>query len=442
MRPLLTSLVVVFFCCLLCGWTQAEQLPSFEAAAEKLQAATVTIRVTSSKTSDEPLAKRSPEVSVFTGVSLGDGLIVSPLFVADKATVRVTIPGGDQARAVPLVLDEPSGLALLQLDKRDVPKLELSEQVPNVGAWVISAAGWGVEKPVVSFGMVSGIDRRLPGSTYPPLLQCNMTSTETSSGAGVVDHKGQLVGIIVATDAKEKGSGWIYAVPVNHIQRFLRVHADQKPPADAVKEDGVLIIPRRRPIVGMEIGGQLDEVFVQRVTKGGPADRAGIKAGDQIVAVDGVKIRSPYQAVSPTLFKQPGDHVTFLVQQADAVRPIEVVLGGGVAVPADDGQKLSHLIQPKIMVDNIALRDSIRRLGGQFGEVFGDDAKADADAPDKLAILEKAVEGYQTVIKIQQERLSNQQQELDESIKMIQSLQAQIDALKKDRAEPRNPPAR
>ena len=60
-----------------------------------------------------------PQVTVFSGVSLGDGLLVTPIFVVKDARVRVTIPGGEQAKAKPLVIDQFCGLALLEMDRRE-----------------------------------------------------------------------------------------------------------------------------------------------------------------------------------------------------------------------------------------------------------------------------------------------------------------------------------
>lgn len=131
----------------------ADEQPALETAAQKLQAATLTVRISA--------AEETSEVTVVTGVSLGKGLVVTPLFAPDDVRVRVTIPGGMQALATPLVFDEHSGLALFQLDNKDLTGLELGETAPRVGSWVLSGAGWGVEKAVVSLGIVGGVDSTL-----------------------------------------------------------------------------------------------------------------------------------------------------------------------------------------------------------------------------------------------------------------------------------------
>jgi serine protease Do len=427
-----------------------DALPSFEKASEQLQAATVTVRVAappadaakpdSNGASSEPTV---PRVTVFSGVSLGGGLLVAPLFASSDSRIRITLPGGDQAEARARVLDEYSGLALLEMDKRDVPGVELCETPPKVGSWVISAAAWGVEKPVVSLGIVSGVDRSIPGANYPPLLQCDLRTAETSSGAGLVNPQGQLLGIVIAADTADQRRGWTYAVPVKHVQRLLRARAEH--PADA-KAENVVVLKRRRPVVGMVLEGDAEEVIVSRVEKGSPAEKAGIQVGDQILAADGVKIRAVYQAVTPLLGKQPGDTVVYLVQQQDALRTIEIILGGGFVLPAAPGTDLSHLFQPKIVIDGLATTRGPTRAGqGNVRELFAPDsnpelkpdaANTEQSLTEQIKLLQAALDSYRQVIAFQKGQLDRRTEDQANAQKHISDLEAEIQSLQKKLAAP------
>ena len=136
--------------------------------------------------------------------------------------MRVTFPGGEQALAQTLVVDEFSSLVLLELDRKTMPKLELADGLPKVGSALLTGAAAGIENPVVSLGILGGVDRALPGSGLPPLLQCDVRTTESSSGAAVVDAQGRLVGVIAATSVAGDSGGWTYAVPASHIRRLIR----------------------------------------------------------------------------------------------------------------------------------------------------------------------------------------------------------------------------
>ncbi len=418
-----------------------DELPSLESAAEKLQAATVTVRVgtaadteaidaaDATQPADRPDDTAAPasRVSVFTGVSLGDGLVVTALIAAKDARIRITLAGGEQAQAKAVVLDEFSGLALLKLDRTDVPAVERASDVPKVGSWVISAAAWGTEKPVVMLGLVSGVDRSLPGASFPPLLQCDMRTAETSSGAGVVNRQGQLLGIVVAADSPEQRRGFAYAVPVGHVERLLRALAEKA-------DDGsVILLRHQRPVVGMVLEGDESGITVKRVTEGSPAEKAGIHVGDKVVAADGVKIRSVYQAVRPVLFKQPGDVVTFVVEQESGVRSVDVVLGGGVSVEPGPEGIIAKLFEPKVVVDGRAALGNGRR--GGIGEVFAPTDEPETATSDPRELLEKALDRYRSVIVYQQAQLADAEQERTRTERQLEALEAQVELLKKELGE-------
>lgn len=431
---------------------RGEETPSFKAAAEKLQAATITVRVTASVAkaddakSDSPVAegakpevaKVAPRVAVFSGVSLGKGQAVAPLGAGSAGRIRITLSGGLQTEARPRVLDEYSGLALLDLDKKDVPGLDLAEALPAVGAWVLSAAAWGVEKPVVSLGIVSGADRTLRGASFPPLLQADLRTAETSSGAGLVDEQGKLVGVVVAADSPDERRSWTYAVPVSHVRRLVRARAD-KP-----DDKSVVVLQRRRPSVGMVLETEAEKVVVKRVEKNSPAEKAGIKVGDQIIAADGVNIRSAYQAVQPVLSRQPGDTLSYVVQQDGEPKTIEVVLGGGVALPAASADGLGSFIRPKFDIEIVGKGVArSKAAGGDVRELFApgnvpEPRQPEAAQPtiaESIKLLDKALDRYRSTIEFQQGRLAKQDEERIETTRQLDALKARIRSLEKQLEE-------
>jgi hypothetical protein len=342
--------------------------------------------------------------------------------------IRLTMPGGKQAEAKLQVIDEFSGLALLKCDGKPAAPLELAAGTPAVGGSVMTASAWGVELPLVSLGIVAGTERQRAGTHYPPLIQCDLRTTDTSSGAGIVDRQGKLVGIIVAADSPESRRGWAYAVPVSHVERLLRT-------ADAQKADGVTIIKRRRPVVGWKLEQHDDAIVVERVFPGGSAEKAGVKVGDHVLAAEGVMIRSIYQASLPTLYKQPGDTITYRVQRAGGVEDVKVVLGGGVEVSSAPLELLSGMIQPKIQIVRDGGGFVASRPGDTLREVFqpplpAEEAAAPAATPaDKIALLEKALDRYRAVIEYQQQQLAAEQKRRAEQEELLKSLRAELETL-------------
>ena len=261
-------------------------------------------------------------------------------------------------------------------------------------------------------------------------MQCDLRTTDTSSGSGVVDRQGKLVGVIVAADSPESRRGWAYAVPVSHVRRVLRS-------ADEQQGNGVTIIKRRRPVVGMVLDQDDESIVVQRVAAGGPAEKAGFKPGDQVLATDGIAIRSVYQAVLPTLYKQPGDTMTFRIQRAGAAHDLQVVLGGGVEVSAAPFELLAGLMQPKVEIARDAAGNYIAKRGERnIREVFSpplpdEEFPAVPTTADKLALLEKALDRYRIVIEVQQKQLTDEQHRRQQQEELIQSLRTEMETLRR-----------
>jgi hypothetical protein len=296
---------------------------------------------------------------------------------------------------------------------------------------LLSAAAWGLEQPLVARAIVGGVDRQHPGTKYPPLLMCDALTTRTASGAGLVDREGKLHGVIVAAEKGEGRRGWTYAVPVTHVQRILRA-------ADEQKSDGVVILKRRRPVVGMELAGRDDAVMVERVIRGGPAEKAGIKVGDEVLATDGVAIRAAYQAVVPTMFKQPGDTTTFRLRRGAEEVEATVVLGGGVEITSAPLDVIASFVEPKVQLIRDARGIVVNAPRGGVAEVAAQPPLPDDPPPaaaptaaDKLALLEKAMGRYQAVIEIQQRQIADEQKRRQEQEAQLQALRAEIEALRK-----------
>jgi S1-C subfamily serine protease len=416
--PLLTlGLVILPFA------LRAAEPDAWVEPARLLQASTVTVRVTNeaadnreASAAEQPDADSpTPSITICTGICVGNGQIITSVVASSDSKIRLTLPGGVQADAKLRAIDEYSGLTLLETEKKLLPALELAKDKPAIGSGVMIASAWGAEQPLVAVGVVAANDRLLRGATYPPLIQCDIRVAETSAGAGVVNSQGKLIGILVATDSEQSRRDGGYATSVSHLERLLRM-AER---TEAQDDKGVIILKRQRPIVGMRLEGDENAVFVRHLSKGGPAEKAGLQVGDQIVATDGVAIRSVYQAVLPSLHKQPGDTMRFRVQREGTFHTYEVVLGGGVELSTAPRALLSELIQPQLQVGRDASGAYVARSRpGHLVEVFAPAEPEQASDPQsatpaqKLAILEKALDRYRKVIELQQQQIESLRGEL------------------------------
>lgn len=406
LNPSLWSVVLV----VLTASVAAGQAVSFEKAAERLQAAVVTVRISrgGSTVGDARVGDSAKAaVTVCSGVSLGDGLVVTPALMTADSVVRITLPGGEQTKASLSVLDDYCGLAMLVCERDDLSKLEPAAEMPAVGKWVVGASAWGAESPAVSLGIVGARERQMTG--WPPLLQCDLRTTDTSSGGAVVNVDGELVGIVVAAgEVARDRRGWTYAVPVGHVQRLLRSHQEKS------RDESVLILKRRRPTVGMVLSGTSDGIVVSRIEENSPAERAGIRVGDRVIEANGIKIRSVYQAVRQVLVRQPGDAISFRIRQGTKDRDVQVVLGGGIEVAGGRAE----LVRPRLDIE-VANGGIRARTGTGVRELIApaDGLPARLEIPnsvsdaEKIRLLERAVERYQNAIKLYRDQLRRLSQE-------------------------------
>jgi S1-C subfamily serine protease len=379
--------------------TAAADEPSFEDAASKLAAATVTVRTQApgelqekaaddgTRDSDEKLAKnkaindepstdansnskdsaqsndvdsklrddrssRRRRYMLASGVCVGENLIVTAMRPEKGCEFRVTLPGGAGCDAEVCVIDAHSSLVLLdtkltEKSKAAATPLKVAPESPKIGGRLLAASAWGSEPPTMSQGILGGVDRFIPSSLLPPLLQCDVKTTETSRGAGVVNAAGDLVGIVVAFDGENRRSNWTYLVSGEHVARLV----------SARKEGQIVELPRRVAHAGMDlrqISGS-DALVVLQVTTGGPAEKAGIRADDQIRSLDGKEMHSPFAAARAVASRQPGDKIECVIRRGKQELTLSLTLEESAEEPTisftgKTGEKQtvdSALTQPK-----------------------------------------------------------------------------------------------
>jgi serine protease Do len=230
--------------------------------------------------------------------SLGSGVIVdeSGLVVTNHHVIggasEITVVLSDRREfaAEVAIDDERSDLTVLRIDpeaeKLPVIPLKDSDQV-EVGDLVLAIGNpFGVGQTVTS-GIVSALARtQVDISDFNSFIQTDAAINPGNSGGALVTLDGKLIGINTAIYSRTGGSiGIGFAVPSNMVRTVI---------ASARSGEGIM-----RPwlgLFGQSVTADLAEgvgldkprgVIVSQIYPGGPADRAGLKLGDVIVAVDG-----------------------------------------------------------------------------------------------------------------------------------------------------------
>ncbi|WP_244464875.1 DegQ family serine endoprotease [Martelella endophytica] len=226
-----------------------------------------------------------------------DGIVITNNHViADADDVRVALSDGREFPCKVLMKDDRYDLAVLKITSDETfPTIPIGDSdAVEVGDISLAIGNpFGVGQTVTS-GIISGLARNsITDGEFGFFLQTDAAINPGNSGGALLNMKGELIGINTAIFSKGGGSNGIgFAIPANMVKVFV-----------AAAESGQDYF--QTPYVGATFGPVSSDIaeavglkaargaIVSAVRKGGPADKAGLKAGSVIVAVNGTPIQHP-----------------------------------------------------------------------------------------------------------------------------------------------------
>ncbi len=268
-----------------------------------------------------------------SGVVYDDDLVITNAHViADATRVMVTLPDGQRLEPELVGAHPPADLAVLRLpvDALPVPTWADAEHEPAVGEPVIAIGSpFGLDGSV-SAGIVSAIGRTVPvqdgGVPLVDMIQTDAAINPGNSGGALIDRTGQVIGVntaIVSTDGSSAGVG--FAIPAGIVRSIVeQLVRDGEVREASLGIRGRTLDPEvvREYALPIERGAMLLEVL-----EDGPAEQAGLRAGDVIVGLDGEPIDSLAELAAAVRLRTPGDEVTLQVWRDGREREIAVELG-------------------------------------------------------------------------------------------------------------------
>ena len=176
----------------------------------------------------------------------------------------------------------------------------------------------------VTQGIISALGRSASeggGITLPNTIQTSAPINLGNSGGALVDIRGRVIGVptLAASDPQLGGAaaGIGFAIPSNTVRDIAR----------QIVQHG-RVVNSRRAYLGVSIGDTGNGVYVGGVSPGGPAAKAGIVAGDLIVAVAGKPTLTSDELGSVLAALRPGQTVKVrIVRQNGSSRTVDVRLG-------------------------------------------------------------------------------------------------------------------
>ena len=314
---------------------------------ERVSPAVVSIQATKI---NKAKPQRRFETVVGSGVVIErDGQILTNAHVVDgAATLSVTLDSGTKIPARVLGLDTLLDLALIKIDTAtSMPVARLADSSTlRVGDEVVAIGNpLGLEQTMTR-GIVSGLNRLLPGLAEQPMIQTDAPINPGNSGGPLVDRCGSVIGINTFISEEAQAIG--FAIPVNSAKAVLR----------ELRDTGRVVRPWLG-IQGREVDGRLSAIvklplvpgyLVEVVYEGSPAERAGVRGGhtsvvlqgeeyllggDILTAIQGAPLKTHQEYVAKVRTLKPGQRVRLTDVRDGQSRELTLTVAERPRLPTD-----------------------------------------------------------------------------------------------------------
>src|SRR6266576_5165046 len=318
---------------------------SLAALFERVSPTVVSIQVTKI---NKAKPQRRFETVVGSGVVFErDGQVLTNAHVVDgAASLSVTLDSGSRASARLVGMDTVTDLALLRIESSSpIPAARLGDSgALRVGDEVVAIGNpIGLEQTMTR-GIVSGLNRLLPGLAEQPMIQTDAPINPGNSGGPLVDRCGAVVGI--NTFISEEANAIGFALPINAGKAILR----------DLRETGRVIRPWLG-LQGREIDSQVTSVrrlplspgyLVEVVYEGSPAEKAGMRGGslsvvvqgeeyllggDILTSIENTSVRTPPDYLSKVKTFKPGQRARLTIIRDGQRREFSLTVGERPRLP-------------------------------------------------------------------------------------------------------------
>jgi putative serine protease PepD len=246
-------------------------------------------------------------------------IVTNQHVVSGADSVTVEFSDGSEVQADVVGTDPSTDLAVLDVNR---PASELtplqfaSEGTLEVGDPVIAIGSPFGLQGTLTTGVISALGREIRspnGFTIENAVQTDAALNNGNSGGPVLDMQGRVVGVAAQIRSESGGSDGIgYAIPGDTAKRVA---------ADLIQDGSV-----EHAYLGVSLPDE-GAARIEEVVPATPADRAGLRAGDEVTAVDGRPIESGDALREAIDAKRPGAKLTLTVTRGADERTVEVTLG-------------------------------------------------------------------------------------------------------------------
>jgi len=257
-----------------------------------------------------------------------DGYVVTNHHVIDKGTEFTVIDQkGDEYQATLIGADKRTDLALLKVESdKDFTYVDFADDAPEVGEWTVAIGNpFGLGGSVTA-GIVSARGRDIGAGPYDDFIQIDAPVNRGNSGGPAFNMHGEVIGVNAAIFSPSGGNvGIAFAIPASTAQDVIM----------ELKDDGTVV----RGWLGVQIQNVTGDIaeslgleeargaIVAVAQENSPAQKAGLRSGDTILAVNGTEVDGPRDLSKIIAAFEPDTTVDITVWRDGEKQDIDVTLG-------------------------------------------------------------------------------------------------------------------
>ncbi len=279
-----------------------------------------------------------------------DGYLVTNNHVIDESSdVEVLLEDRRTLKAKVMGTDPKTDLALLKVDGNGFPFVELAQEPPRVGDWVIAVGNPFGLGGTVTAGIVSARGRDIGAGPYDDFLQIDAPVNRGNSGGPAFDQLGRVIGVNTAISSPSGGNvGIAFAIPAQTVSHIVA----------QIRETGSV----SRGFLGVQVQAVTNDIatslgleraqgaIIGSVQDDGPADEAGLRTGDVILQVNAEPIRDARDLSRTIAWMRPGSKVSVQVWRDGERKHMQITLGrlpgdqtASLGSSSDAGQNVGKL---------------------------------------------------------------------------------------------------
>ncbi|GAB7535312.1 DegQ family serine endoprotease [Burkholderia sp. 3C] len=281
-------------------------------------------------------APDAPDTEQNRGVGSGfilspDGYVMTNAHVVDDAdTIYVTLTDKREFKARLIGVDERTDVAIVKINAANLPSVSIGDSNKvRVGEWVVAIGSpFGLDNTVTA-GIVSAKGRNT--GDYLPFIQTDVAVNPGNSGGPLINMQGEVIGINSQIYSRTGGfMGISFAIPIDEAIRV----------AEQLKTSGKVTRGRIAVAIGEVTKDVADSLglpraqgaLVSSVEPGGPADKAGVQAGDIILKFNGRDVEEATDLPRMVGDTKPGSHATVTIWRKGTSRDLPIMIA---EVPAE-----------------------------------------------------------------------------------------------------------